>query len=488
MKTTSARLTNPDDSSRLVKGLGLLDSTALVMGSMIGSGVFIVSADVAKLLPNPALILACWALAGLVTVFAAVTYGELAGAMPKAGGQYVYLREAYGPLTGFLYGWTLFLVIQSGTIAAVAVAFARYLDVFIPLGRVFFSTDLHLGALTYTLSLDAKQLVALTCIAGLSWLNCRGIRTGALIQNLFTAAKLAALFLLVLAAFTIGAGTWAHFQSPSSGQGLTAAAAAAFSATPGARNALAWPVAGWLGFAMVVGVAMVGPLFSYDAWNNLTFTGAEVRNPRRNLPLALFLGTLLTTLVYLAANLAYFYVLPLSEAAASERIAAAAAVRILGSAGTYFISAAILASTFGCLNGLILAGPRVYYAMAQDGLFFPRMARLNKRGAPKTSVMVQAVWASLLALSGTYSQLLTYIISAALFFYVLTVCSPFVFRRRGRSLGRSGTIFRLAPLLYTATALGIMAANLVLDPRSSWPGFLIIVLGLPAYFAWRKAL
>jgi APA family basic amino acid/polyamine antiporter len=482
---------NGEAPRQLVKGLGLVDATALVMGSMIGSGIFIVSADVARLLPSPALVLACWLLSGVITVFAAVSYGELAAAMPRAGGQYVYLREAYGPLTGFLYGWTLFLVIQSGTIAAVGVAFARYLDVFVPLGQTYVEAPLRLGPLSYTFSLGAKQIVAVAAVLGLTWVNTRGIRAGALVQNLFTAAKVAALGLLVLAAFVVGTGSWERFVPlwPQGGvkEGLLAISSA-FAATPQAHSALVLPAADWLGLAVIVGVAMVGPLFSADSWVGVTFTAEEVKDPRRNLPLALLVGTLLTTLIYLAVNLAYFYVLPLNEAATSERIAAAAAVRMVGQTGNYLISAAILVSTFGCLNGLILAGPRVYYAMAADGLFFPGMATLNTRGAPAVSLLVQGAWASLLAVSGTYSQLLTYIISAALLFYVLTVASLFVFRRRGAVSAHQTWGYPWTPLLYIVVALGIMAANLVGDPRSSWPGFLLIALGLPAYWGWRRAL
>jgi APA family basic amino acid/polyamine antiporter len=428
-----------------------------------------------------------WLLAGLITVFAAVSYGELAAAMPHAGGQYVYLRDAYGPLTGFLYGWTLFLVIQSGTIAAVAVAFARYLDVFVPLRQTFFETHIRFGPLDHTLTFDLKRLVAVACILGLTWVNCFGIRTGALVQNLFTAAKVAALALLVIAAFALGAGSWSRFW-PLWPEGGPAAIPAAFAATPQGSQALISPGSGLLGLAIIVGVAMIGPLFASDSWNNVTFTGAEVRNPRRNLPLSLLLGTMLTTLIYLAVNLVYFYVLPLPEAQGSERIAAAAAVHIMGASGTYAISAAILVSTFGCVNGLILSGPRVYYAMSQDGLFFPSMAGLNRRGAPAVALLIQGLWASLLAASGTYSQLLTYIISAALLFYILTVASLFIFRRRGRlnASGHPGSV--AAPVLYIAVALAVLAANLVGDPHSSWPGLAIIALGLPAYLAWRRAL
>jgi len=471
----------------LVQGLGLLDATALVTGSMIGSGIFIVSSDVARLLPSPALILLTWVLAGAITVFAAVSYGALAAAMPQAGGQYVYLRDAYGPLTGFLYGWTLFLVIQSGTIAAVAVAFARYLDVFVPLSHQFFSAPVSLGPLSFQAGLDGKQAVAIATVFGLTWLNTRGIRTGAVVQNMFTAAKLAALGLLVVAAFTLATGSWDRFL-PLWPEGGLARIAAGFAASDQGAHALALPGADWTGLALIFGVAMIGPLFAADSWVNVTFTAAEVRNPRRNLPLALLLGTLLTTLVYLAVNVAYFYVLSVPEAAGSERIAAAAAVKMLGATGTYFISAAIFVSAFGCLNGLILSGPRVYYAMAKDGLFFPGMAELNTRGAPAMSLFVQGVWASLLVLSGTYSQLLTYIISAALLFYVLTVASLFVFRRRGTVGSGGGRGYPLAALLYCLVALGVMAANLIGDPRSSWPGLLIIALGLPAYLGWRRFL
>lgn len=469
---------------KLVKGLGLIDATALVMGSMIGSGIFIVSADVARLLPSPFLVMACWLAAGVITVFAALTYGELAAAMPQAGGQYVYLRDAYGGLTGFLYGWTLFLVIQSGTIAAVAVAFARYLDVFVPLSGTLYLLPLGPG---WEASLDGKQLAGIAAVLLLTLVNTQGIRAGALVQNLFTAAKVAALLLLVLAAFTLGAGSWERFWPPWPEGGLEAVSRS-FAASDMGRHALLTPGADWLGLLLVAGVAMIGPLFSSDAWNNVTFTGAEVKNPRRNLPLSLFLGTLLTNVIYLAVNAAYFYVLPLSEAQSTERIAAAAAVRMLGEPGNWAISAAIFISTFGCLNGLILSGPRVYYAMAADGLFFPRMARLNRHGAPAMALAVQGVWASLLVASGTYSQLLTYIISAALLFYVLTVLSLFVFRRRGEVPGRRNALHAAVALLYCLAALAIMGANLALDPRSSWPGFLIIALGLPAYWAWRRAI
>ncbi len=449
----------------LVKGLGLLDATTIVMGSMIGSGIFIVSADIARQVQSPGLLIATWVVTAALTVIAALSYGELAAMMPQAGGQYVYLREAFGPLSGFLYGWTLFLVIQTGTIAAVAVAFAKYTGVFFPV----IAADRYLLRIG-SAGVSTQQLLAIAVLVLLTWVNTRGVRTGATVQNIFTVAKTGALLGLV-------------------GFGFLAVRSAAGGQTNFGNF---WSNADW-SFTTIrlVGVAMVGALFSADAWNNVTFTSGEVRNPRRNVPLALGLGVGIVCAIYIAANFVYLRLLPLEgiQHPAEDRVATAAAAVIFGPVAVDLMAAAIMISTFGCINGMALAGARVYYAMALDGLFFKPVAKLNTaHHAPAVSLAVQCVWACLLALSGTYSDLLDYVIFAVLLFYMLTIAGIFVLRRKRPDVERPyrAVGYPVIPALYVLLAAFIEVLLLLYKPRYTWPGLLIVLLGVPVYFAWKR--
>ena len=445
----------------LVKGLGLLDATTLVMGSMIGSGIFIVSADIARQVNSPGLLVVVWALAAALTITAALSYGELAAAMPKAGGQYVYLREAFGPLSGFLFGWTSFLVIQTGTIAAVAVAFAKFLGVFVP--WVSRTNRLIPGV-------SSQQAVAIAVVVLLSWVNTRGIRTGAIVQNLFTFAKTAAL--LGLVGFGLLVGRNAEAVTRNFGD---------------MWQGVSW---GWDAIRLV-GVAMVGALFSSDAWNNVTFTAGEVRNPKRNLPLSLALGVGAVSVLYLASNFAYMNLLPLEaiQKAPEDRVATAAASVIFGPVAVQLMAGAIMISTFGCLNGLILAGARVNYAMALDGLFFRRAGTIDPvHHTPVFSLGIQCVWAVLLTLSGTYSDLLDYVIFAVLLFYMATIAGLFVLRRTRPDMERPyrAVGYPVLPAAYIAAAGAIEILLLLYKPSYTWPGLIIVLLGVPVYFIWRK--
>ncbi|MFN9266139.1 MAG: APC family permease [Acidobacteriota bacterium] len=433
------------------QSLGLFDATTIVMGSMIGSGVFIVAADIGRQVGSPGLMLMAWVATALLTLIAALSYGELAAMMPKAGGQYIYLREAFGPLYGFLYGWTFFTVIQTGTIAAVAVAFAKFLGVFAP-------------------ELSQKG-VAMVLIVFLTWLNTRGLRTGALVQNVFTVAKTGALLGLIGAAFLFGRSD--------------AAIARNFGA-----NFWAGGFDG-LTALRVLGVALVGSLFSSDSWNNVTFTAGETRDPQRNVPLSLLLGVGLVSILYLLANYAYLLVLPFEQIqnAAQDRVGTAAASAILGPVAVQVMAAAIMVSTFGCANGLTLAGARVYYAMALDNLFFRQAARLDPRTqAPSTSLWIQCLWACGLTLTGSYSDLLDYVIFAVLLFYILTIVGIFVLRRKRPEAPRPYKAFGypLLPGLYILLAGGIELLLLLYKPSFTWPGLIIVLLGIPVYFWWTK--
>jgi APA family basic amino acid/polyamine antiporter len=444
----------------LVKGLGLLDATTLVMGSMIGSGIFIVAADIATQLKSPGLMMMTWVVTAVLTIIAALSYGELAAAMPKAGGQYVYLREAYGPLWGFLFGWTLFLVIQTGTIAAVAVAFAKFAGIYLP----WISTQAHWGPF------NTQQLVAIAMLVLLTAVNTRGVRTGAMVQNVFTIAKVASLLALVGFGLALGRNTEAVARN-----------------FPHFWENASW---GWTTIR-VVGVAMVGALFSADAWNNVTFTAGEVRNPKRNLPLSLVLGVGTVCLLYIACNLVYLNVLPLEaiQQAPEQRVATAVAGVILGPMAVKLMAAAIMVSTFGCLNGIILAGARVYYAMALDGLFFRAVGRLDRvHHTPVVSLVVQCIWGSLLVLSGTYSDLLDYVIFAVLLFYILTIAGVFVLRRTQPDLERPYRAFGypVLPAIYIAVAGLIEVLLLLYKPSNTWPGLIIVLLGIPVYYIWRR--
>ena len=441
----------------LVKGLGLLDSTTIVMGSMIGSGIFIVAADISRQVNSPGLMILTWVVTALLTMIAALSYGELAAAMPQAGGQYVYLREAFGRLSGFLYGWTLFLVIQTGTIAAVAVAFAKFTGVFIP----------WVSARNYLLPyFSTQQALAIAVLILLTWVNTRGLRSGAMVQNVFTIAKVGALAGFIFIGLMAGRRTQNY--------------------------ATFWQNADWTFTTIrIVGVAMVGALFSSDAWNNVTFTAGEVRNPKRNLPLSLALGVGLVSLLYLGCNFTYLSVLPLDaiQHAAEDRVATAAAAAVFGDTARYIMAAAIMVSTFGCINGMVLAGARVYYAMALDGLFFRQAGVLDERShTPVVSLVVQCVWACALTLTGTYSDLLDYVIFAVLLFYILTIAGIFVLRAKRPDLERPYKAFGypVLPALYIALAGLIEALLLVYKPNYTWPGLIIVLMGIPVYFFWRR--
>src|SRR5262245_45097220 len=455
--------------------LGLIDAGAIVAGSMIGSGIFIVSADVARTVNASGWLLLVWLLDAGLTLTGALAYGELAAMMPRAGGQYVYLREAYSPMLGFLYGWTLFLVIQSGTIAAVAVAFAKFLGVWAPWVSAQ-STLAQVGPV----SLSTQRLVAIAVIALLTWSNSRGVREGKIVQNVFTFAKVAALAALIILGLFF--------------------ARKAEAVTANLRNP--WGEAPpSLGFLMLVGGAMVGPLFSSDAWNNVTFTAGEVKDPRRTLPLSLLGGTGVVMLLYCLTNVAYLCLLPLAGSAAGgtvaargmqyateDRVATAAAYMIFGASAASIMAGAIMVSTFGCLNGLILAGPRLYYAMARDRLFFAGTGRLNAAGVPAGGLWLQMAWASLLTLSGTSGNLLDYVVFAALLFYLLTVVGLFILRRTRPDAERPYRVYGYPwlPACYVLAASALMLDLLFVKPTYTWPGLLIVLTGVPVYFLWQR--
>jgi basic amino acid/polyamine antiporter, APA family len=474
------------------RGLGLFDSTMVVVGSMIGSGIFIVSAEMARWIGSPGWLLVAWVVTGVLTIAAALSYGELAAMMPRAGGQYVYLREAFSPLWGFLYGWTLFAVIQTGTIAAVAVGFARYSGALWPWVAEdrYLVPPVHLSA-GYAVSLSTAQLVAILLIALLSWTNARGLEYGRIIQNVFTTAKTGALLGLIVLGLTVGmngaavAGNLAAFWTR---HGVSAVA-------PGTTAATAF------GLFIAISVAQTGSLFSADAWNNITFTAGEVRDPRRNIPLSLALGTFVVILIYLLTNVAYLATLPFAaiQQAPADRVATLALETIFPAAGVLVMAAAIMISTFGCNNGLILAGARAYYAMARDQVFFGSAGRLNAAKVPAWGLAAQAVWASALVLPRTYDpvrrsygnlygDLLTYVISAALIFYILTIAGVFRLRVTRPDLERPYRAFGypVVPALYILGAGTILLVLLVYQPSTTWPGLGLVILGLPVYGFWKR--
>jgi APA family basic amino acid/polyamine antiporter len=484
-----------------VKALGLTSATTLVMGSMIGSGIFIVSADIARLVDSPALLIAAWMVTGFLTIVGALSYGELAAMMPKAGGQYVFLREALGPLWGFLYGWTLFLVIQTGTIAAVGVAFGKFVGVFFPsiaadnwIWHIAKVPPIHLGPMVLgdmDVGLNTQNLVGIVSIVLLTVINLFGIKIGALVQNVFTFAKVAGLAAVVFLGIFVGRNA--------------EAVAANFSnfwrnASLGSQHEVATGI--FVSTLTAIAVAQVGSLFSADAWNNVTFAAAEVQNPRRNLPLALALGTGTVILLYVLANVAYLSVLPLHgnphgatemtrgiQYASADRVGTAAMQQMFGATGAALMAVAILLSTFGCNNGLILSGSRVYYAMARDGLFFKSAGKLHPTyKTPAASLAVQAVWTCVLCLSGTYNQLLEYIIFAVLVFYVLTIVALFVLRRTQPNAERpyKAIGYPVLPAIYVLMAVFIDVVLLRYKPQYTWPGLIIVLLGIPVYFLWSR--
>jgi basic amino acid/polyamine antiporter, APA family len=481
--------------TEFVRAMTLTDATMLVAGTMIGSGIFIVSSTISRAVGSPLWLLIIWGLTGLITLLGALAYGELAAMYPRAGGQYVFLRESMGPLLGFLYGWTLFLVIQTGTIAAVAVAFGRFVGVLWPsitpdryawfpqadvcfkaLGCVDPSAAIQIG-------LTPQRLIGLATVWILTWVNLRGVREGKLVQTSLSIVKAGALAILIILGFVVGRNSTA----------VAANFGAAFAAGPSITGA----------FVLAAGAAMVGSLFSSDAWNNVTFAAAEVQNPRRNLPLALVFGTGLVSLLYILANVSYLQVLPLHggadgatvlargiEHATQDRVGTAAAEQVFGPSGATFMAILILISTFGCNNGLILSGARVYFAMARDKLFFRRAGALNAKSVPSFALIVQSVWVSLLCLTGTYGQLLDYVIFAALLFYVLTTIGLFILRRKHPEIERpyKAVGYPVLPALYILLAASV-SIILLLAPQTrtqALSGLVIVLIGIPVYALWRR--
>ncbi len=494
-----------------VRDLGPWDATMIVAGSMIGSGIFIVSADIARQTGSAGWLLGTWLITGTLTVTAALCYGELAAMMPRAGGQYVYLREAWSPMFGFLYGWTMFLVVQTGTVAAVAVGFARFLGVVAPAvsPAAWIVPPINLSD-GYAVSLSSQQLVGILLIVFLTWTNTRGIRLGKIIQNTFTGAKTLSLIGLILLGVLIGrnaeaiAGNFSEAFTP----GSAAAIVPDLSIVPATSAA-----AGLFGLLVALCVAQVGSLFSVDAWNNVTFVGGEVRDPRRTIALAMVAGTGLVIGLYLLANVAYLMTLPLSaiQSAPDDRVGTAALQVIFGPAGAAIMAVAIMISTFGCNNGLILAGARVYYAMARDGLFFRATGTLNAKHVPAVGLVLQGIWASLLVLPRTrlrdaagqplidavtgqerygnlYSNLLDYVVFAALLFYVLTIVGIFNLRRTRPEAERPYRAigYPVVPALYVIAVSTIIVVLILYKTRTTWPGLAIVMAGVPVYLIRRR--
>ncbi len=479
----------PAPEQHFRRELGVVSSTMIVVGSMVGSGIFIVSADIARTVGSPVLLMAVWLATGLLTLIAALSYGELAGMMPEAGGQYVYLREAYSPIMGFLYGWTLFLVIQTGMIAAVAVAFAKFTAVLLP--------SLGTNNILVTLGdfkISAAQVFAIGSIIVLTYLNSRGVKGGKIVQDVFTVAKILGIAGLIFAGLTLGVNdealvsnlsnlwkhSWTHLENGS---------------VTGVQ-----PLSGtWLLAAF--GVAMVGSIFSSDAWNTITFAAGEVVNPKRTIPLSLFLGTCLVTVIYLLSNLAYLVTLPLVgdpngqtviqrgiQFATEDRVGTAVASVVWGSGAATVMAILIMISTFGCNNGLILSGARVFYAMSKDGLFFKRAGTLNRNDVPGYALIIQAVWASLLCLSGSYGDLLDYVVFAILVFYILTIGGIFILRAKRPNVERPYKAFGypVLPALYILAALAICVNLLIFKPKFTYPGLFIVLSGIPVFYFWKR--
>jgi basic amino acid/polyamine antiporter, APA family len=484
-------MTQPSETGGFIRGLNLFDATMLVIGTMIGSGIFIVSADMARTINSPGWLLVAWAVTAALTILAALSYGELAALLPHAGGVYVFLREAYSPLWGFLYGWTLFAVIQTGTIAAVAVAFARFLSVLVPsisesnylIPPIHVSTD-------YAFSLSTAQLVGIAVIGLLTWTNSRGLEYGKIVQNVFTTAKVSAIAALILAGLFLGRNAEAiqtNFSAPF-----------ALSAFDPALGVAAGTV---FGLIIAIGVAQSGSLFSADAWHDVTFIAGEVRDPKKNLPKALVIGCTFVVLLYLLTNVIYLLVLPMPaiQHAPSDRVATAVVERIFPAYGSALMAIAIIISTFGCINSLVLQGARAYYAMAKDRLFFPRAATLNAARVPGHSLWMQGAWSALLVLPRTYnpatgaygnlySNLLDYIISAALIFYILTIAAVFRLRHKMPNVERAYRVpgYPVTPALYILGAAVVLVILFVYRPATTWPGLVIVLAGAVIYLAVRR--
>lgn len=476
------------------RGLGLYDSTMVVIGSMIGSGIFLVSAEMGRLVGSPGWLLVAWVLTGALTIAGALSYGELAAMMPRAGGQYVYLRESYSPLWGFLYGWTLFTVIQTGTIAAVAVAFARFAGVFWPgisETQHYLVAPIHFAP-GYAISLSTAQLVAIVLIAALTWTNTRGLNYGKIIQNVFTTAKTGALIALIVVGLIWG---W-NAAAVKTNFGSFWTARGASDLPPGLSATSA------IGLLVAICLAQTGSLFSSDAWNNITFTAGEVKDPRRNIPISLAIGTMVVIALYLLANLAYLVTLPFDaiQSAPKDRVATATMDAIFAGKGGKIMAGAIMISTFGCVNGLVLAGARAYYSMAKDRVFFARAGHLNAAKVPAWGLAIQGLWAAVLVLPRTYDSktgeygnlygdLLNYVISAALIFYILTIAGIFVLRRKRPDADRPYRAFGypVVPALYIAGAATILMVLFAYRPAATWPGLGLVLLGVPIYLMGRRS-
>jgi len=473
------------ENNLLKERVNLFDGISIVAGAMIGSGIFITSADIARSVGSPGWLMVVWLITGIITVIGAISYGELASMMPSVGGQYVYLREAYHPLIGFLFGWTTFLVIQCGSIAAVAVAFAKFSGVLIP-----WISDRNILLQLGPLNINSTMVVAISMIIFLTWLNTRGIVTGKTVVNIFTSTKVLALFGFILIGFlaTKGITSWQINKDVFWEAGRIGGNGQVISLT---------------GFALVaaVGTALVGSLFSSDAWYNVTYISGEVINPKRTVPLSLIFGTLIVSVIYLFTNWVYIRILPLTgspdgadvlargmQFATDDRVATSAMSVVFGDYAAIIMAVFVMVSTFGCNHGLILAGPRVYYAMARDGLFFRRVGEINRKGVPGFAIVIQGVWAVLLCLSGTYSDLLDYVIFAVLIFFSLTIFAIFILRVKRPEIPRPYKAwgYPVVPALYIVITTFIMVILLIYKPNYTFPGLVIVLLGIPVYYLWKK--
>ena len=466
-------MSNTTTTPEFKRSLGLLDATMIVVGSMIGSGIFIVSADITRNVGSAGWLILVWILTGVLTLTAALSYGELSGMFPKAGGQYVYLKEAFNPLTGFLFGWSFFSVIQAGSIAAVGVAFGKFTSYIIPaLGEKHILLDMGF------VQISAAQVTAIALIVVLTYINSRGVKEGKWIQTSFTLAKIISLAGLVIFGFLLAGNREVAAANWSTGfrlEGLDATGQLV-------------PYAGLAALGAIAG-SMVGSLFSSDSWNNVTFIAGEIKRPERNIGLSLFLGTMIVTAIYVATNFMYVYVLPLHDIAfaENERVGVVASQHIFGDSGTKVIAVLLMISTFGCNNGLILSGARVYYTMAKDGLFFRQAGVLNKNAVPGKALWMQCLWASLLCLSGKYGELLDYVIFVVLIFYILTIIGIFRLRKTKPYLPRPYRAFGypVLPMVYIVLASCICLLLLVYKPKYTWPGLGIVLLGIPLYYFLR---
>jgi len=469
------------DQPKLKHELGLLDGTMLVAGSMIGSGIFIVSADIARNVGSAGWLIAVWLITGFMTITAAVSYGELSGMFPKAGGQYVYLKEAYNKFIAFLYGWSFFAVIQTGTIAAVGVAFSKFTAYLIPAvsdDNILFSTMVG----SWHFSINAAQIVSIVVIVLLTYVNTKGVQSGKIIQNTFTITKLLSLFgLIIFGLLAIKGDVWhANWSNAWHLHNLKA---------DGTDSGVDLTMVAALG---AIAASMVGSIFSSDSWNNVTFIAGEMNNPKRNIGLSLFLGTLIVTIIYVSANVMYTGVLPMHDiaTAAKDRVAVSASHVIFGNIGTYVIAVMIMISTFGCNNGLIMAGARVYYTMAKDGLFFKKTGTLNKYAVPEFGLWIQAALASLLCLSGKYGDLLDMISFVVVIFYVLTIFGIYKLRVTRPDAERPYKAFGypVLPAIYILMGIAFDILLIIYKPQFTWPGLIIVLIGIPIYFVAKSTL